>query len=812
MLKSKLIFRFILSIAAIATSVQLSSGSDYAIAQSASSNPTVKSEQQDQALEDAKVALVGVGIGIIAGLLISGLWYQKRRYRKIQSLAKIDRFREEFLCGSLADYYLSNYKANTSPTNYRKTLATPTKEEISDSSKSEENFVTPTKEEISDSSKSETNNLAAETTPAAASNSLLDSYHKLIEEIVNTALKGQISSKEYIHRQLVENISSGNGEIFERCLSDRLHSTQSELNKVINSPSLFQRETPELKKARLNRTLKALQSIQGEWERVQKQKQNQAAVTAAVQQILTASEASRFLILLQIIDPNQNQVFSKKQLQQLAQELKEAVSSNDDLHLKQEIQQLAIAIADGVESYQQLEGSLVSWIYEPTATPLGLKDSQAKQEPWASWAIKVSSPLPKQLFSALADGGSATDVVVSQSDINLKDWVELTVILQRIQQGLVTWFERQPYNSKWGTSASITTFLSFAVVWCELSNGFRLATTIDRTKGEQLAKACFQIVLQILRTFAHREYFPLYGGAFAFFGRDSLRDAIAYLDTPLKEVEGTQEKARIMTLLGYSQFILGKYQEAKSFHEEALEIARQAGDQPCEIANLNHNSRVCVAQKDYSQAINYSQRALILARQAGDSLGEAHALATLGYSEVLSAQQMERIEADVYEQAIEYLRRGLELSEKLRDPSLGISLSARQTQALCYVSLGIAHVALEKPQAAVEYLEKGTEAVHFSGDKYLQGLNFLYLAESYYNLNNSEKAVSNSCLGMYLLEQIAAVEWRQVAGLLTILQSKLGDEIVEKLIVNSRTNIIKFIGVDGYDYLPQLLEKYKRSH
>ncbi|WP_323808680.1 tetratricopeptide repeat protein [Nostoc sphaeroides] len=187
-------------------------------------------------------------------------------------------------------------------------------------------------------------------------------------------------------------------------------------------------------------------------------------------------------------------------------------------------------------------------------------------------------------------------------------------------------------------------------------------------------------------------------------------------------------------------------------------------------------------------------------------------MATLGYSEVFAAQQMERIEPDVYEQAIEYLHRGLELSEKLSDSRFGISLAAHQTQALCYISLGIAHVALEKPQAAVEYLEKGTEAVQFSSDKYLQGLNFLYLAESYYNLNNSEKAVYNSCLGMYLLEQITAVEWRQAAGLLTILQSKLGDETVQQLIVKYRTNIIKFIGVDGYDYLPQLLEKYKRSH
>ena len=267
MWKSKLIFRLMLSAAAIVTSVQLSSASHYAIAESASSNPTVESGQQNQTLEDAKVAMTGVGIGAIAGLLISGLWYQKRRYRKIQSRAKINRFREEFLCGSLADYYLSNSKANSSPTNSRKTLPTPTKEE---SPNSDEIFVTPTKEEISDPSTSETNNLAAEPMPTALS----DCYHKLIEEIVNTALNGQINYKEYIYRQLVENVSSGNGEVFERCLSDRLHSTQSELHKVINSPSLFQKETPELKKARLNRTLKALESIQGEWEEIQKQKLN----------------------------------------------------------------------------------------------------------------------------------------------------------------------------------------------------------------------------------------------------------------------------------------------------------------------------------------------------------------------------------------------------------------------------------------------------------------------------------------------------------------------------------------------------------
>jgi tetratricopeptide (TPR) repeat protein len=782
---------------AMATSIELSYKSDYSVAESAFSHLTLKSERQNETLELPKLALIGIGIGAIAGFSISAFWYQKYRQRQLYLTAKIDRFIEEFSCGSLADYHLSKSR------NSQKNSTTENQENIPKFTNDRENLV-------NSNSSFQTDNIVAESTTEAIPNYLCDSYQKLIEEIVTTTLKGEISCQEYIYRKLIENIGTGNGEIFERCLSDRLNSTQSQLNKVKISPDLFQRETPELKKARLNRTLKALQTIQSEWERIEKQKRNQAAVTAAVQQILTASEASRFSVLLQIIDPNQNQIFSQNQLQKLAQELKIAVSADEDFERKQQIEQLAIGIASGVESYQQLEASLVSWIYEPRKTPLELTQSQPKQEPWASWAQKVSSPLTQILFSELADGISATEVIVRQSDINIKDWVELTIIVQRIQQSLVNWFERQPYDSQWGTSASIATFLSFAVVWCELSHGFRVATNIHPSKGEELAKACFQIVLQILRTFAHRQYFPLYGGVFALFGRDALQDTINYLDIPLKEVEGTQEKARILTLLGYSQFILGKYPQANSFHHQALEIARQAGDRPCEIANLNHTSRVCVAQKDYSQAIDYSQRALILARQTGQRLGEAHALATLGYSQVFAAQQTERIELDIYQQAIEYLHRGLELSGKLRDSAFGM-MAAYQIQALCYTSLGIAHITLEKPQTAIEYLQKGTEAVQFSGDKYLQGLNFLYLAESYYNLNHLEPAVYNSCLGMYLLEQIVAAEWRQAAGLLTILQSKLGNETLEQVIANSRTQIIKFIGVDGYDYLPKLQEEYKRS-
>ena len=154
-------------------------------------------------------------------------------------------------------------------------------------------------------------------------------------------------------------------------------------------------------------------------------------------------------------------------------------------------------------------------------------------------------------------------------------------------------------------------------------------------------------MLQILRTFTQRPYFPLYGGIFASFSGSYLRDALDYLDAPLRSTAGTQEKARILTLLGYSQRGLGRYDRSLNFHQQALEIARNAGDKTCEIANLNHLSRTYVQQQNYSEAINYSQRALIFSRQTGDKTGEANALVNLGYSEVMQAKQTEIERQDV---------------------------------------------------------------------------------------------------------------------------------------------------------------------
>ncbi|MBD2772305.1 tetratricopeptide repeat protein [Iningainema sp. BLCCT55] len=606
---------------------------------------------------------------------------------------------------------------------------------------------------------------------------LREKYLALINEIVQSTLKGKISSAEQVYQMLLKGVTTDTGEVFELVLSEHLNATQQQVDT----------EKDELKQAKATRSLRAMKTIQSQWQRAEQQNQANSAIATAVKEITTASPSERIATLLSVTDANRKQPLSLQQLQQLSKSLQSFAQANSDL------QQIASAIARSLTTWQQLQDHLVSWMYERRES-LGFGGVPGENGPWATWAKQVNSTFSQALLRTLAREESAIEFAQQNTSVTIGDWVEMALILQYLQRSLVNWFDQQPYNVKAGSNLSISTFLTFAVIWSQLANGF----------GDTLySKASSQIMLQILRNFAQRPYFPLYGGIFASFSGSYLRDALSYLDEPLRQAEGTQEKARILTLLGYSQRAMGQYQRSIDFHREALEIARSAGDGACEIANFNHLSRTYVQDRVYTEAINYSQRALILSRQTGDRTGEANALVNLGYSEVMQAQQEEeQVEPEVYEAAINYLQQGLTLSERLGDV---------QSKALCFSSLGIAYLVIEQPEVAIKHLESGFNTAQTSGDLYLQGLNLSNLAEAYYDLLNMEKAIYTGCLGMYLLNQISSYEWNTPAELLTILQQQIGAEAFQDLLQQNRSKIISVIGVDGYDYIPQLLEQYQQS-
>ncbi len=615
--------------------------------------------------------------------------------------------------------------------------------------------------------------------------SIRDRYLAVIDQIVQATLKGKIRSKAQIYKMLSEALEPKTGEVFERCLGDRLTATQRDVDV----------QTDEFKHAKASRVLRALQSIQSEWERWYQDHRATSQLSESVQAVMIAEESDRLSVLLSILDPNQANPLTISQWRELATQLRQSAPSDTDT-----VRSLATGIEQGIQAWQHLEPHLVSWIYDQSQGSLGF-EGVGQRGPWQLWSQHVRSSVSQKLLAMLALERSPVEWVENtevQRELGLTALVELAILLRCVQQGLVNWFDKLVYDSKVGAKLSISTFLTFAVLWSQMATGLQQASLLATSSRQMLVQGCLQMTMQILRLLALRDYFPLYGGVFASFSGQYLRDALSYLDEPLRQAEGTQEKARILTLLGYSAKALGSPDRALAFHEEALALAQSAGDRPCEIANLNHLSRIHVGKQDYDEAIRYSQRAVILSRQGGDRPGEANALANLGYSEVFRAHDLEQLDADGYELAIDRLQEGLQLAEKLGD---------RQSQALCLSSLGTAQVMVNQPQQAIAYLESGIQAAQFTGDVYLQGMNLTYLAEAYYQLEQLDNTIYSGCLAMYLLEQIASSHWRQPAGLMRIVRGKLGNDAFQASLEHQRSQFIRVIGVDGYDHLPTLFEQ-----
>ncbi len=636
-----------------------------------------------------------------------------------------------------------------------------------------------------------------------------EQYSTLIQDLLARYLGGEFLSKEGLQQALatawqqLENQMTVDSQQLEDCLAEQ----EQALNTQIQSAK-------DAVPAKIERSYRGVKMLQQAWEKLAIQTQNTAEITATTHQIATAQDTQQaFLALLEALDVNRTPIFSNPQIELLVAALKKR-GQNSSLADAQDIKQFATGLEKGLAACGRLQSHITGWIFDGPVREAGF---QQGKNPWEFWARKINptptqatnaffqaepsaqtagpSSLPQAFFKLLGQRNLSVQEWTTQSSAyRLSDWVELVLVMRSLQLGLVTWFDQQAYNTKAGPKFSISVFLTFASLWSELA-----ISTRQRSTENNLADGYFQITLQILRSFAQQPYFPLYGGVFASFSGGYLNMTLEYLDVPLKQVEGTHEKARILTLLGYSQHALGEYERALTFHQQALEIARTAGDKACEIANLNHLSRTYIAQKDYEQAIDGSQRALILSRESGERRGEANALANVGFSQVCAAQLVEQADPDQYVIPMRYLQQGLEIAQKLDD---------LQSQALCHSSLGIAHLTLSQPQEAISALEAGLEAANRSGDSYLKGLNFTNLAEAFHALDQPTSAVYYGGLGMYLLKQIESPDWSQAAGLLRVIKGQIGSDEFQDILQQQRTRMIQEIGVDGYDYIPDLLAQY----
>jgi tetratricopeptide (TPR) repeat protein len=606
---------------------------------------------------------------------------------------------------------------------------------------------------------------------AGDNNSLRDTYFGLIDRIVSITLEGKIRSKSQVYRFLAEGITPGTGEIFEQCLTERMTETQTQI------PA----------KMKATRILKALETVKSEWENYQKANQQNARKNTVVDQLINAGREERILFMSRLVDCNHPQSLTPDELTGLAASLQQVAQLRGEADLFQ----LATGIKQGLNSWQLLSTDLLGWLERKES--LGFANEDDAPNPWLYWAKKLSSSGLQRLLKAIGEQKSLEPII---EEFTLTDWVEMTLVLTYVQKGAIEFFDRRVYVEKFSANLSISTFLTFSIIWILLTISY------DNIKRLSIyTQGCFEVMLQILKNFTKRDYYPLYGGVFVAFSGKQFLNTMSVLNFPLQRLEGTAEQGRILTLLGYSSRIRNDYKGAIVLHYQALESARKMGDFTCEIANLNHLSRIYALGKQWEDAINLSQRALILSRQHGDLLGQANALANLGYSEVLQAEQLEQMDSDDYERSMNYLDQGLKLAERLNDP---------QSKALIYSSSGIAQVILQRPAEAIESFRKGLKCGREYGDIYIQGLILVYLAEAYNQTGELSKTIYTAYIAMYWLYEIGASEWRQAASLITILYGRNPDDFT-KALEGEKAAIIDIINQDGFMSIKDILSKYNND-
>jgi predicted ATPase len=217
-------------------------------------------------------------------------------------------------------------------------------------------------------------------------------------------------------------------------------------------------------------------------------------------------------------------------------------------------------------------------------------------------------------------------------------------------------------------------------------------------------------------------------------GRDRLSRVLAVLEP------SAPQRVPLLAAAGSLAHNLGDYAEARAWHQQAVDLARAAGDQPGVARALHDLGWVAWRQGDYKAARTLSNESLALHRQLGDEGGVAHALNNLGWvahhqgdyaaAEAFHRQSLALREASADARAIGFslvnlgwalVRQGrLEAAGPLvrRARVLLERVGERQLFAFAGVVLAMHEHAAGRPEEALAILATSAETFRRIGDRY----------------------------------------------------------------------------------------------
>ncbi len=487
------------------------------------------------------------------------------------------------------------------------------------------------------------------------------------------------------------------------------------------------------------RTLKLIARV---WREQQSANRREVQLRGFVRTLATAEAEEWPDLLIAGMDPN-GTALDDDELQKVIRLLEKREAHPE----------LVRGLERGLKTYLQMETTLLDWLYGDRA--LGF----VRSGPWGYWAQQLPIGTLRSLFEALDRGESARHFLNSES-LGADTWVEMTVLLRRIERYLVRSFEtRYPNLDERARTAILTsTFLTFAIFWADFAQAI--------VRRPALSEASFKNALQSLRSFASQPYFPLYGGLLALFDGPYLRTAITYLGEPLRADATSLEKAKVLNLLGYTARFLGDYERSVALHREALEDLDPTSDPRVRIANLVNQGSTHLRLRAFETAIELFERALVYARQSGDTAGSAHALANLGNAVSQQLQFQEALDPEAYERAESYLNQGLERAREAKE---------RTAEVVALTGLGALKQYLGHHDEALTHLDIGLSLAAAEGDLWWQGIARAARAEVFNSLGAPERSAVDAVLAMLMLERAGSADWRQPAGLVLILRTRLAD-------------------------------------
>lgn len=179
---------------------------------------------------------------------------------------------------------------------------------------------------------------------------------------------------------------------------------------------------------------------------------------------------------------------------------------------------------------------------------------------------------------------------------------------------------------------------------------------------------------------------------------------------------------RILGNQGHAYAHLGHYENAVSYYEQALGIAREIGIKASEGHHLGYLGRAYRNLEKYAPSVECHQQALSIAREMNDEDGECINLCNLGITLRNKGQ---------HDQSIDYLKEALKISRRTGN---------KHIEGRALMNLGKAHLETGLTEKAITYHKQALHILRDIGYRREEGDTLCSIGWAYESLGKSQQA------------------------------------------------------------------------